>query len=95
VSVILLCVAVLLGSPELKSVKWREWSNQQEKENPGYQPCIETFLMPAHPIFLNIVLDFSTSELNERNFPQERAWRAHFNVSDMRYIEQSHNAYDI
>lgn len=94
-SVILLCVAVILGSSELKPVKWREWSNHQEKENRGYRPPIDTFLIPAHRTSLNIVLDFSTSGLNERNLPQKRAWRAHCNVVDMRYREQSPKAYDI
>jgi hypothetical protein len=27
---------VVLGSSELKPVKWREWANRQESENPGY-----------------------------------------------------------
>lgn len=36
VAVILLCITIVLESSELKPVKWREWANQQEKENPGY-----------------------------------------------------------
>jgi hypothetical protein len=35
-SVVLLCLAVVLGAAELKPAKWREWTNQQERENPGY-----------------------------------------------------------
>ena len=34
VSVILLCLAVVLNSSELKPVKWREWANSQERETP-------------------------------------------------------------
>lgn len=33
-SVALLCLAVVLSSAELKPVKWREWANLQEHENP-------------------------------------------------------------
>lgn len=35
VSVILLCLTVILGSSQLKPVKWREWTNEQEREAPG------------------------------------------------------------
>lgn len=34
-SVVLLCLAVVLGSSQMKPVQWREWTNQQEKEAPG------------------------------------------------------------
>ena len=37
-SVILLCLAVVLNSSELKPVKWREWANLQEHENPQVTP---------------------------------------------------------
>jgi hypothetical protein len=34
VSVLLLCLAVVLNSAEMKPVKWREWASKQERENP-------------------------------------------------------------
>jgi hypothetical protein len=40
VSVVLLCIAVVLGAAELKPAKWREWTNLQERENSGYVTCI-------------------------------------------------------
>ena len=40
VSVILLCLAVILGSAQMKPVKWREWTNQQEREAPGFLPHV-------------------------------------------------------
>jgi len=41
VSVILLCIAVVLGAAELKPAKWREWTNLQERENPGGMNILE------------------------------------------------------
>lgn len=43
VSVILLCLAVVFNSAELKPVKWREWTNQQEHESPGYNRSLLSF----------------------------------------------------
>lgn len=31
-SVLLLCVGVVLGSPELKPIQWREWAGKQQRE---------------------------------------------------------------
>jgi Membrane magnesium transporter len=34
--VIFLCLAAVFNSTELKPVNWREWTNLQEHQNPGY-----------------------------------------------------------
>ena len=69
VSVLLLCLAVVLNSAEMKPVKWREWASKQERENPRY----------LHP-FLKSVANTSTSNIleNRPGFIDIRAKRTEF-----------------
>jgi hypothetical protein len=48
---------MVLGSAEPKPVKWREWANKQESENPGYFQWL-LMLIIVLQIFLNIDQDF-------------------------------------
>ena len=71
VSVVLLCIAVVLSSAELRPVNWREWTNAQELENPGYDMAnFSDFIV--HRIFLNTGLDFWISEPREGHSKKER-----------------------
>lgn len=68
VSVVLLCLAVVLNSAEMKPVKWREWASKQERENSRYiHLCINA-------------ANFSTSNIieNRPGFIDIRAKRKEF-----------------
>jgi len=66
--VVLLCLAVVLNSAEMKPVQWRDWASKQERENPRY-------LMPAL-----IATNFRTSNIikNRPGFIDIRAKRREY-----------------
>lgn len=81
VSVVLLCIAVVLSSAELRPVKWREWTNSQELENPGYD-LVNFSDFIVHRIFLNTGLDSWISEPREGHFRIRKDCRNNHGTED-------------